>query len=82
MTAVSTAVDQPTTQILQVHGSVANQDFVATLADGRRVVLKVGPKHEIMAEAWACRKLRRRWMCRCHKSSPSSSAEPIWGIRI
>jgi aminoglycoside phosphotransferase (APT) family kinase protein len=55
---VTTAVGQTTTQIDQVHGSVANQDFIATLADGRKLVLKFGPEHEILAEAWACRRLR------------------------
>lgn len=54
---VSSAVGQPTVDVVTVHGSVANHDFVVRTLDGRRVVLKAGPENEIAAEAWACRHL-------------------------
>jgi aminoglycoside phosphotransferase (APT) family kinase protein len=43
--------------IERVHGSVANQDFVVRLADETSLVVKIGLRDEIAAEAWACRRL-------------------------
>lgn len=36
-----------------VPGSVANQDFLVELTDGRRVFVKVAPRPELVAEVWA-----------------------------
>jgi len=38
-------------------GSVANQDFLVRLEDASAVVVKAGPRAEMAAEAWACRRL-------------------------
>ena len=50
---VSAAMGTDITSVEPVPGSVANQDFMIDLADRRRVFVKIGPRAELVAEAWA-----------------------------
>jgi hypothetical protein len=52
---VSAAVGEAVALVRRLQGSVANQDFVATLATGQKMVFKAGPTNEIAAEGWVCR---------------------------
>ena len=54
---VLAATGRAVTGVVEVHGSVANRDFVVTVDTGVRVVVKTGPAGEIAAEAWVCRRL-------------------------
>ena len=54
---VSTLVGSPLTEFAPLPGSVANLDYLARTADQRRFIVKIGPRSEMVAEAWACRRL-------------------------
>ncbi|MFT4163725.1 MAG: aminoglycoside phosphotransferase family protein [Microlunatus sp.] len=54
---VSDAVGSARIELVRVPGSVANLDYLVRTADQRRFIVKVGPRSEMVAEAWACRRL-------------------------
>lgn len=54
---VSGVVDSAVVNVDPIQGSVANLDYLVQAADRRRYIVKVGPKTEMVAEAWACRRL-------------------------
>ncbi len=58
--AIRALIGSPVLEATPVMGSVANQDFLATLADGRTVFAKVGPQVELVAEAWALQNVETR----------------------
>jgi aminoglycoside phosphotransferase (APT) family kinase protein len=45
------------TKVKTLHGSVANHDFVVQLDSLSSMMVKAGPRNEMAAEAWACRRL-------------------------
>lgn len=56
---ISTVVGSPATELVPLPGSVANLDYLVRAADHRRFIVKIGPRSEMVAEAWACRRLAR-----------------------
>lgn len=54
---VAAATGREVTGVESLPGSVANQDFLVRLVDDPPVVLKAGPRSEMAAEAWVCRRL-------------------------
>lgn len=54
---VARAVGSAPIEMARLPGSVANLDYLVRLADQRRLIVKVGPRSEMIAEAWACRRL-------------------------
>lgn len=54
---VAGAVGSALTEMARLPGSVANVDYLVRTVDQRRFIVKVGPRTEMIAEAWACRRL-------------------------
>ena len=54
---IAKAVGSAPTEMARLPGSVANLDYLVRTVDRRRFIVKVGPRSEMVAEAWACRRL-------------------------
>ena len=54
---VSGVVGSAVINVDPIQGSVANLDYLVQAADHRRYIVKIGPRAEMVAEAWACRRL-------------------------
>lgn len=54
---VSDVLGSALIELVRVPGSVANLDYFVRTADQRQFIVKVGPRLEMVAEAWACRRL-------------------------